>query len=274
MSDEFDDVFDDEFGDIDSEPEPTKKKRGKGLFSRENKNVSEREKEDELLRLYEEENRALLSDDEESSPNPFKRKSKRPKREPTQKKSFLKRFFSDEEDEDDENEEVNNSTQENQGTWNVISHTDMLENEEPEIIEDKVEIPEREIGKVIKTELSANEARGLDLSFRDRWHLLQQELTKEERENEQFDKIIKEEETRINHVVTLKNWLYATLKENLHTSTQEATVTIDAKFGPYLAEVMEEISLSYYVAERPRNLDIVNLNPSLPYRFSFQIKSL
>lgn len=170
--------------------------------------------------------------------------------------------------EEHSNEDVTNKS------WTLMSEDVLTEHEAPQEVEDVVDTHERVIGRKLKTELDINEARTLDLSIRDRIELTRKYMTKESEELRRLEEYRKEEEKRVNHVVTLKNFLLTELAVNLQNTNEELVVCIDAKFGPYIEEALKEVELGHYVKEIPRNADLVNLNPNLPYRYSFMIKAI
>jgi predicted RNA-binding protein len=143
-----------------------------------------------------------------------------------------------------------------------------------EKVEDVIKKPEREIGTYIKNTIDINDARGLDLSLRERIQLTKMYLTKEQEDIKALEEISKQEEIKLNHVLTLRNFLLNELQEHLTDVNCEMVVEIDAKFAPYIQDVIREIELSYYCKEIPRNHDLARLHPNLPYRWSFKIRAI
>lgn len=168
----------------------------------------------------------------------------------------------------------NTATDTSNSTWRLMSKEQLVENEVPEEVEDIVNTPERVIGTRIKTELDINEARGLDLSLRDRIELTRKYLNKDADELRKLEEYRAEDEKRTNHVVTLKNYVLTELGIHLTDTNHELVMHIDAKFGPYIDEAMQEVALGYFVKEIPRNADLVNLNPNLPYKYSFMVRAI
>lgn len=202
--------------------------------------------------------------DSQDSLETKKPKNKKPKEK---SKRLFKRDKSTEKDDSPLTEQVSN-------TWNVLTEQTLTESQVPDEVEDIVDTHERVIGKRIKTELNINEARGMELSIRDRIELTKKYLTKDEEERKRLEEYRSQEEKRTNHVITLRNFLLTELSVHLTDTQHELVVNIDAKFGPYIEEAMREIELGYFIKEIPRNADLVILNPSLPYKYAFMVKAI
>ena len=208
-------------------------------------------------------------------PNPFEDciDNLSPVEQPTDEKSNRKGKWFKNKDETQEPSETPTSRKPN-STWTVVTKEHLIENETHVEVEDVVDTHERTIGKRLKTELDINEARNLDLSLKDRIELTLKYVNKEQEEAKKLEEYRAEEEKRANHVITLRNYVLTELSIHLTDVNQELVMSIDAKFGPYIEEAMREVELGYYVKEIPRNADLVNLNPNLPYKYSFMVRAI
>ena len=156
--------------------------------------------------------------------------------------------------------------------WNIV---EKVEQEQVlEETEDIVKTEDVEIGKVLKTKLDINSAKKANLSVRDNIALTKMFIMEDALAQEELDRQRAEEDKRVEHVQTLREFLQEELKAYLTDYNLELEVQIDSAFGEYIEETLELLSLSYDCKLLPRNEDILVINPNLPYRCLFRIKPL
>lgn len=157
--------------------------------------------------------------------------------------------------------------------WSLLSEDDLLENQDIEKKEDVVDTKERVIRRELETKLTINESQKVDISVQDRMRLTKRYLREEQEENQVLEDGRKVEETRANHVKSIQQYIYEQLSKHLLDEETIIKMQIDSKFENYMPEVLEEVEISYDVKEKPRNQDLVRLNPDIPLVYEFKIRS-